>query len=201
MGQRLASPPSRLRCWLRGLWPDRNPLRRTSDRAEAAVVAVLAAALLAGVPLAGLSVARWSYDAGIRAQHAQASWRQVPAVLLNDAETAPVYLGPSSLRRVLANWTAPDGAQRTGRIPAPLSAETGTVLSVWVDSSGRLTSIPLQYRAIERQAALAAGFASAGLALVLLGAAALARRILNRRRLASWDAAWQATGPRWTTQL
>ena len=74
------------------------------------------------------------------------------------------------------------------------------MLRVWVDSSGRLASIPLQYRDIERQAALAAGLASAGLALVLLGAGALARRILNRRRLASWDAAWQATASRWTTQ-
>jgi hypothetical protein len=31
-------------------------------------------------------------------------------------------------------------------------------------------------------------------ALVLLGAAALARRILDQRRLAAWDAAWQAIG-------
>jgi len=30
----------------RGLWPDRNPLRRTSDRAEAAMVALLIAAFL-----------------------------------------------------------------------------------------------------------------------------------------------------------
>ena len=77
-------------------------------------MAVLAAALLAGVPLAGLWVARWSYDSGIRAQHAQASWPQVPAVLLADAETAPGYLGPSFLaegagqldraRRGAANW-------------------------------------------------------------------------------------------------
>jgi hypothetical protein len=81
-----------------------------------------------------------------------------------------------------------------------VSAETGTVLRIWVDSSGRLTSTPLQYREIERQAAVAAVLTSAGLALVLFGAAALVRRTLNRRRLAAWDAAWQATGPRWTIQ-
>lgn len=33
---------------VRGLRPDRNPLRRASDRAEFAVVVVLLAALLAG---------------------------------------------------------------------------------------------------------------------------------------------------------
>ena len=40
---------------LRGLWPDRNPLRRTIDRAEAVVVAGLAVVFLAGVPLAAVS--------------------------------------------------------------------------------------------------------------------------------------------------
>src|SRR6516225_8875980 len=105
MGQRLASQPSRLRCWLRGLWPDRNPLRRASDRAEAAVVAGLAAALLAGVPLAGFAVGEWSYDASVRAMHAQMAWRQVSAVLLTDARMAPPWLGFSLLRRVPVRWT------------------------------------------------------------------------------------------------
>jgi hypothetical protein len=73
------------------------------------------------------------------------------------------------------------------------------VLRVWVDASGRLTGLPLQQRQIERQAALAALLASSGLGLVLLGGGVLARRLLDRRRLAAWDAAWQATGPRWTT--
>ena len=36
---------------VRGLWPDRNPLRRTIDRAEAVVVAGLAIVFLAGPPL------------------------------------------------------------------------------------------------------------------------------------------------------
>ena len=40
--------------WLRrvrGWWPDRNPLRRRCDRAEAAIVTVLVAAFLAGALL------------------------------------------------------------------------------------------------------------------------------------------------------
>lgn len=200
MRRHLVPQPSRFRRWLRGLRPGRNPLRRASDRAEAALVAGLAAALLAGVPLAALSAARSSHDAGVRALHTQAGWRQVPAVLLADAATAPAGPASSPLRRVLANWTAPDGMQWTGRIPAPAGATAGTVLRAWVDASGRPTGIPLQHGQIERQAALAALFAAAGLVLVLLGAAALARRMLDRRRLAAWDAEWQATGPRWTTQ-
>lgn len=32
-----------------------------------------------------------------------------------------------------------------------------------------------------------------------LGAAALAHWVLDRRRLAAWDAEWRVTGPRWTS--
>jgi hypothetical protein len=130
MGRCLVPHPSRFRCWLRGLWPDRNPLRRACDRAEAAVVAGLAAALLVGVPLAALSVGLWSHGAGVRAQHAQVAWRQVPAVSLADApDAAPAGCG-SWRPRVLAYWTAPDGTQRAGRVPAPVSARAGTTLRV-----------------------------------------------------------------------
>ena len=192
--------PSRFSRWLRGLWPDRNPLRRASDRAEAAIVAGLAAAFLAGVPLTALTAGLWSHDTGVRAQHAQTAWRQVPAVLLTNAPDAPrAWLG-SSQPQVLASWTAPDGAQWAGRIPAPAGARAGTKLRIWVDASGQLTRSPLRHRQVESQAALAALLASAGLGLVLLGVGALARRILDHSRLAAWDAAWQAIGPRWTTQ-
>jgi hypothetical protein len=60
MGRCQALQPSRLSSWLRWLWPDQNPLRRACDRAEAAIVAGLAAALLVGMPLAALSVGLWS---------------------------------------------------------------------------------------------------------------------------------------------
>ena len=44
----------------RGLWPDRNPLRRTVDRVEAVVVAGLAAAFMAGAPLAALAAGHYA---------------------------------------------------------------------------------------------------------------------------------------------
>jgi chromate transport protein ChrA len=36
------------------------------------------------------------------------------------------------------------------------------------------------------------------LAIMLTAAWRLARRGLDRRRMAAWDAGWLATGPRWT---
>lgn len=195
MGRRAAPQPSRFSRWLRGLWPDRNPLRRTSDRMEAAVVGWLAAALLVGAPLAALSAGRLSYDAGVSAQHAQQAWRQIPAVLLIDAPDAAPD-GPARAAGSLAYWTAPNGAQRVGRVPAPPDARAGTVLRVWVDASGRLAGSPVPRRQVELQAALAGLLAAAGLVLVLLGTAALARFVIARRRLAAWAAEWQATAPR-----
>jgi len=57
------------RRWLRrvrGWWPDRNPLRRRCDRAEAALVTVLVAVFLAGAPLLALSAGRQAHDGGPR---------------------------------------------------------------------------------------------------------------------------------------
>jgi len=34
--------------------------------------------------------------------------------------------------------------------------------------------------------------------LLVLGASALTRRILDRHRMRAWDAEWRATGPRWS---
>jgi len=47
---------------------------------------------------------------------------------------------------------------------------------------------------------LAEAFAVLGSAGVLALAAALIRWVLNKRRMAAWDADWHATGPRWTTR-
>ena len=43
-----------------------------------------------------------------------------------------------------------------------------------------------------------AGAAAVALLLALVGV--LARRSLDKRRMAAWEADWQSTGPRWTTR-
>jgi len=183
---------------LGGLWrelrPDRNPLRRACDRAEAALVAGLLAAFLIGVPLAAL-FAGWSQYHVERAQ--QASWHQVRALVLAPAPDRR-YAGDEAA--VLATWAAPGGAQRTGRIVAPARARAGGTVLVWVDGSGRPAHAPVQPGQIVGEAIVVAVLAAAAAGLPLVGAAALARRVLTRRRLAAWDTEWLATGPRWTSQ-
>src|SRR5689334_10376071 len=78
-----------------GLWPDRNPLRRPSDRAEAGMLAVLIMAFLVGAPVLALIAWRVTASATFTTMDAQhAGWRQVSAGLLTDAPAAGYYDPP-----------------------------------------------------------------------------------------------------------
>ena len=184
---------------MRRLRPDRNPLRRTADRVEAAVMAGLLAVFLAGVPLAALAAAGQVAASGMRAARAQARWHQVAAVLLQDAPEPAQARSQASLDpSVRARWTAPGGAPREGEVYAPGGAKAGTTVMVWTGRSGGLEGAPVQHADVTILQALAA-LAAAGLAAAAVAVTGLlARRVLDRRRLAAWDAEWSRTGPQWT---
>jgi hypothetical protein len=139
---------------VRGLWADHNPLRRTVDRVEAAIVAGLAVAFLAAAPLAAVAAWHAAYSMGSRTAHAQqAAWHQVPALPLT---TVPASGYGRYEATVEARWTAPGGTRHTGTIPVPYGATAGRAVPVWVDAAGRLTSPPLLFSQVRRQAELAA---------------------------------------------
>ena len=182
---------------VRGLWPDRNPLRRTIDRAEAVVAAGLAVAFLAGVPLAAVAAGHYAGNHASRTAAAQRmAWHQVPAKLLT---TVPAS-GYGDQATVPARWTAPDGRRRTGMVPAPVAAAAGGTVMIWVDDAGRLTGPPLRPSVVPGQAMLAAIFAALVIAIIVVCAGLLAHIALDRRRLGAWGAQWRATGPQWTRQ-
>ncbi len=186
--------------FVRGWRLDDNPLRRASDRAETLVLIVLAAVFLVCAPLVAPAAGTWGHAAAQRAAVAQAaSWTQVTAVVV--AKPKPPVAGyQDSMSTAQARWTAPDGAVATGGIPVPVGTKAGAKVSVWTTRDGQLTSPPLTGSQVANLTGMAeyAGVASLAAALALAGA--LARWWLNRRRLASWDADWQATEPRWTTR-
>jgi len=109
-----------MRRWkTRGAWlarlarrwrPDGNPLRRTSDRIEAALLAILVAAFLCGAPVAGIAAGRAAAASNMRAEHAQAGVHRVAAVLLRQApgKSHPMFQAPLE-PLVPARWKAPDG--------------------------------------------------------------------------------------------
>ena len=180
-----------------GLWPDRNPLRRTIDRVEAIITGALVAVFLAGAPLAAVAAGNAAYGAGSRTARAQqATWQQVPAVL---AATAPAAGFRQDEVTVPASWTAPDGTRHAGAVPVAPGTRVGRAVMVWVDAAGRLTGHPpLRLSQVRGQAVLATVFTPVAVGLIVLCAGLLAHAVLGRRRLAAWDTDWQVTEPHWT---
>jgi hypothetical protein len=187
---------------MRRLRPDRNPLRRRTDRAETALIAALLAAFLAFAPFAAITAAHWAHAAGLREQRSeQASWHEVPAVLLQNAPADTyVQYGPS-ITTVRGRWTGPDGSRHTGYVSAPAGARAGTAVRAWTDDSGQLTGSPLQPAQVADRAALAGMVAPMVAAILLFVAWRVARREIDKRRSAAWEADWWATGPQWTRRL
>ncbi len=184
---------------VRRLLPDRNPLRRTADRVEAAVLVILAVVFLAGAPLAALAAGNWTAGLSRAAQQAESAWRPVRATLLQNAPKPVSAVGQGSPQPLVpARWVAPDGAARTGRVYAPGGARAGRTVTIWTDRVGHIVGYPLQHVDVVVRSALA-GLASVSvLAVMLAGIWLLARLLLDRRRLAAWDLSWAVTGPHWT---
>jgi len=196
MRQRLAAIAGRAMRVARGLRPDRNPLRRTLDRVETAIMAGLAVAFLAGIPPAAAAAGHLTDSIGSRIAHEQQAARHhVPAVLL---ATAPASGYPGYLPEVRARWAAPDGAQHTGAVPALPGQRAGSTVMVWTDAAGWLTERPLTMAQVHDQAIMAAVVTAIILGVTLWCAGELAHYLLVRRRLAAWDTEWQAIGPQWT---
>jgi hypothetical protein len=191
----------RLARLIRGLRFDRNPLRRGFDRAETAIIAGLLAAFFVSAPFIAVTAGHWIHTASLREQRVQTvAWHQVSARLLKDAPADSfASYGPADTS-ALARWTAPNGSRHTGFISVAAGTRAGTTVSTWMDASGKPTGPPLQAAQVADRAALAVMLAPLVPAILLLAAWKLARRELERRRSAAWDADWRATGPQWTSR-
>jgi hypothetical protein len=69
---------------------------------------------------------------------------------------------------------------------------------VWATGNGRLMPVPLLGTDVTDRVAMAAALATAGAALVLALLWLVTRWLLDRRRLAAWDARWAVTEPQWS---
>jgi hypothetical protein len=88
-------------------------------------------------------------------------------------------------------------APRTGEILAALGSPAGSMVTVWLDASGKLPGPPLQPAQSTDGAIAAAVVAPTVLTLSLLTTLWLAQGVADRRRLAAWDSAWSTVGPQW----
>lgn len=182
--------------WLaRSLGLARNPLHRRCDTLETRMLAGLLAVLLVSGPLLAVTAFRWAERAGIRQQHQQQAWRQVTASLLRPG-SADVMAADGAW--ALARWTAPDGQVRMGDVPVIGAGRAGATVRMWVDHQGWPVGPPLSRRQLADRAIGTGILAVAALVLLLSGLGLLAHCLIDRRRLAGWDAAWASVEPSWT---
>ena len=180
---------------------DRNPLRRGTDRIEAALRLVLVVLIVAAVPAAAVLAGQRADRLALNRAHAQrAADHLVTAVLL---EQAPAIGSPDPYTSVQttwvpARWQPPGLPSRTGDVLAAAGARKGSTVRIWTGPSGAVTDPPLDHRDITGDVCVAVIATCLFSWLVLLASGALARRALDRRRLSAWDAEWRASGPQWS---
>jgi hypothetical protein len=176
----------------------RNALRRPVDRIEGVLLVALSAAFLAAVAFACI-VGTHTYQSQ---RAAAVGLRPAAAVLLEDG---PAAGGLARVGQAEARWFVPGGGQQSGVLttataPDIAGAVAGARIPVWLNRSGQLAAPPADQAAMILYALVAGAVVAGPAGLALLSVYALCRLILDRRRLAAWESAWDRTGPRWTTR-
>jgi hypothetical protein len=185
---------------IRGARPDRNPLRRGIDRLETYVLVGLFVALAAVTPFAARLAGHASYLSALHARQEQlVSRHQVRAVLTQEAGAISGY-SLSAYVMTQANWTSAGGVARSGQVPAVPGSPKGTAVTVWTDGNGYLDSPPLALSEVGSQADAATIGVVVAAGVVYICGAAATRQLLNRRRMAAWDAEWVTTARTWNRQ-
>lgn len=196
----MAGPGLMIRMWRR-LGLDANPMRRTADRIQAWTTLALLAMLVAAGPVLAVHVGRDVYRGGVAAERTQRLERfPTEAVLTQDARLIVATEAATAVPKVLveARWTGPDHAVRSGLISADAGTRTGTPVTLWTDASGDPVEAPLRHDQVTGQAVLAGALAMFT-AIMLVGTVQVVLgRLLDRRRLAAWQAEWSIIGPAWT---
>lgn len=180
---------------------DRNPLRRGTDRIEAALRLVTVVLLVVVIPAAAVAAGRQADHLALnRAYAEQARDHLVTAVLLENAPATGVPDPYTDVQTtwVQARWQPPGQPPRTGQVLALAGARQGSTVPTWIDSSGATATPPMDHRDIAGYVCLAAVATCLVSWLLLLVCGVLVRRILDRRRLNAWGAEWRASGPLWS---
>jgi hypothetical protein len=178
---------------------DHNQLRRRSDMIEAWILPAAIALFLALCPLLVGGASAWVHDEYVAAQQAERSWHRVTAVLL---QAVPGPLMSDNGANTWVTWTparwTENGSTHVGQVPADAGSIAGSTVSVWLDRAGNVEVPPLASGQVRDRVALAAVIVITAFAAFLSTLALIGRRLLDRRRLASWGTAWLSVGPQWS---
>src|ERR1700722_12773160 len=196
--------PGHQELWLcravRGARPDRNPLRRRTDRLETCLLAGLFVAAAGWAPVAAPAARHaWYADAAHTRQAQLAARHEVTAVLAQSAGVVGQYTLSSQVP-TLASWTSAGGVPRAGDVAAMLGSPSGTLVRVWTDDNGYLVSPPLTATQVADQADAARVTAVGGIIVCCMASTLAIRQLLNRRRMAAWETDWVVTARVWNRQ-
>jgi hypothetical protein len=179
----------------------RNELLRPCDRIEGAILLAVSAAFLTALALGGL-VAGHIYNSQ---RAAAACLRPTVAILSKPGPMVANAFDPTATVQAQATWRLADGAKRSGLLtastaPAIDDAWAGSTVPIWLNRSGDPQPPPPAQDEIVAYALTAGAVLSTSGGALLAFCYWLARRALDRHRLARWEQAWAAAGPRWTSR-
>jgi len=188
------------RTW-RGLRPDRNPLRRRSDKVEAFIFGSLIVAAATAAPLAAVGASHEAFDNALHvAQVQQETGHQVRAVLVAAPATSVNGYTVASLVPARAQWKTPDGRSHAGPISVPSGSLKGQAFPIWTDADGNVSGPPLTRAQAADQGTFVGIMAVIVTLVTCLTTAGITRFVVNRRRIAAWEADWAVTAPMWSRQ-
>jgi hypothetical protein len=179
----------------------RNELRRPCDRIEGAILLAVSAAFLAVLVPSAL-LAGHIYNSQ---RAAAARLRPTVAILSAPGPVVANAFNPTAQVQAQATWRLADGAKRSGLLtastaPAIDDASAGSAVPVWLNGSGDPQPPPPTQDEIVANALIAGTVLATGAGALLAFCYWLSRQALDRHRLARWEQAWAATGPRWTSR-
>ncbi|MBB1243245.1 hypothetical protein GL263_06655 [Streptomyces durbertensis] len=187
-----------------GLWRwRRNPLCRRTDRAEGWLALTALLCVVLGAPAAGLAAEQGAERAlAATARHQHEDRRQVVATVVRvlpgggGGRTDPAD-DPRADQRVLTVWSAPDGRLRRAAVTLAHRARAGDRVRLWVDSTGRVTTPPLDGATVASTAAAAGTVVAVAAAAAVETVRRLVLGVMLRRRWERWESEWSRAGPGW----
>ncbi|RFU20450.1 Rv1733c family protein [Geodermatophilus marinus] len=178
----------------------RRPLRRGSDRAEAASWVLLALLLLLTVPVA-LTAGTLVHEQVRTVAEDQARDRlAVTAVATRDA-TARVDSAYGGRLLVAAEWTAPDGRPAEGDVPVTGAVRAGDRLTVWLTADGEPAGRPMTAWETTRSTVVLTGLGWVASVAVLVALHAVVLWLVDRHRDRTWTREWAAVEPGWSRRV
>ncbi|MDA3625129.1 hypothetical protein OU415_06765 [Saccharopolyspora sp. WRP15-2] len=179
-----------------------NPLRRRLDKVVATLVLGLVLFAIFGVPVVAVVVGETSYDAASRAAAAAAATRHpVNATVLKPHIADAVGTAPDVKPQHYSaevRWTGADGTPHFATAAVAPSADVGSAVQLWVDTSDRLSAPPLSERQIRGAATMSAFGALVSGEVLCIVLVTCVRAVGEALASRSWGREWEVVGPKWT---